>query len=60
MTVYTITYQRKVQIRPYEMLEIGLVHEFDKSLTGHDEAFTYVRDTVNRWIEHEKLILGAR
>ncbi|MBA7630972.1 hypothetical protein ES703_38499 [subsurface metagenome] len=53
MTKYTITYQRKVQVRQYEMLTIGLAQEFETSLTGHDEGFTYVRDTVNRWIDAE-------
>ena len=59
MTKYTITYQRKVQVRPYEMLTVGLVHEFDHQLTGHDEGFTYVKETVDRWIETEKSRLGA-
>lgn len=59
MTMYTITYQRKVQVRPYEMLTVGLVHEFDTDLTGHDEGFTYVKNTVNRWIDEEKRRLGA-
>lgn len=59
MTKYTITYQRKVQVKPYEMLTIGLAHEFETSLTGHDEGFTYVKDLVNRWILQEQLRLGA-
>ena len=59
MTKYTLTYSQKVQVRPYEMLTIGLEHEFETSLTSHDEAFTYVRDTVTKWIDYEKSRLGA-
>jgi len=59
MAKYTITYQRKVQVRPYEMLTIGLVQEFETSLTGHDEGFIYVKETVDRWIEYERSRLGA-
>jgi len=59
MTKYTLTYGRKVQTRPYEMLTIELSHEFETSLTGHDEAFMYVRDTVDKWIKLEKNRLGA-
>lgn len=59
MTKFVITYQRKVQVKSYEMLEIGLNHEFETSITGTDEALTYVRDTVTRWIEVEKNRLGA-
>jgi len=59
MTHYTLTYGRKVQTRQYEMLNIELSHEFETGLTGHDEAFTYVRDTVNRWIAAERRRLGA-
>lgn len=59
MTKYTIHYGRKVQVKPYEMLTIELTQEFETSLTGHDEGFTYVKDTVNRWIDEEKRRLGA-
>lgn len=54
MAKYTINYERKVQIRPYEMLTIGLVAEFEGELTGKDEALGYVSETVNQWIEEER------
>jgi len=60
VTKYTIHYERKVQVRPYEPLTIGIEHEFETSLTGHDEALTYVKDTVNRWIDQEKRRLGGQ
>jgi len=60
MTKYTIKYGRKVQVRPYEMLTIELTQEFETSLTGHDEGFTYVQKTVDKWIEHERSRLGAK
>jgi len=59
MTHYTLTYGRKIQTRPYEMLTIELSHEFETSLTGHDEAFTYMRDWVDGKIEAERRRLGA-
>ena len=59
MTAYTIHYKRKVQVKPYEMLEIGLIHEFETSFTGHDEGFTYVQDTVDKWIAAQRNRLGT-
>ena len=54
MAKYTINYERKIQVRPYEMLTIGLVAEFEGELTGKEEALGYVSETVNRWIEEER------
>lgn len=54
MTKYTITYHRKVQVREYEMLDIGLAQEFDTKVVLATEAFTIVKDTVNRWIAEER------
>jgi len=59
MTRYTLTYGRKVQTRQYEMLTIELSHEFETGLTGHDEAFTYMKETVSLWIQAERNRLGA-
>lgn len=59
MTMYTITYGRKVQVKPYEMLTIGLEAEFNSDLTGHNEAFSYIRATVDKWIDEERSRLGA-
>jgi len=53
MAKYTINYERKVQVRPYEMLTIGLVAEFESQLTGKDEALDMVSETVNQWIKEE-------
>ena len=57
MAKYTIIYGRTVQIRPYESLHIELPYEFDTELTGLQEDFEYIRNTVNRWIEEERIKL---
>lgn len=54
MGKYTITYERKVQIRPYEMLAIGLTEEFEEELVGKAEAFDRVRIQVYKWIAEER------
>ena len=54
MAKYTITYERKVQIRPYEMLTIGLTEEFDAEEAFWGDAFNVVKDKVNRWIKEER------
>lgn len=54
MLKYTIHYQRKVQVRPYEMLEIGLTEEFNAEFRGHDKMLKRIRDQVDKWIETEK------
>jgi len=59
MTKYTITYQRKVQVKPYEMLTIGLTEEFDAVGETWNDAFYIVRDKVDRWITAERSRLGA-
>ena len=51
---FTVMYSRKVRTKTYEMLEIGLSAEFDSAITSVDEAFDYVRDKVNLWIEDER------
>jgi len=53
MAKYTINYERKVQVRPYEMLTIGLTEEFESGRHPKDEALGYVSETVNRWIKEE-------
>ena len=59
MTKYSITYQRKVQVRPYEMLTIGLTEEFDSEETHWDDAFNLLRTQVSDWIDEERDRLGA-
>ena len=54
MTKYTITYERKVQVRPYEMLTIGLTEEFDAEEALWGDAFNLVKAKVNQWIEAER------
>jgi len=51
---YSVYYERKVQIRPYEMLTIGLTEEFNSEETEKDLAFLCVKDQVNLWIEKER------
>lgn len=51
---FTVHYSRKVRTQAYEMLEIGLVAEFDSAITNIDEAFDFVKDKVNLWIEDER------
>ena len=53
MVKFTITYQRKVQVRLYEMLTIGLSEEFDTSQYSPEICFPVVQDLVDRWIEEE-------
>ena len=59
MTSYTITYGRKVQVKPYEMLTIELTAEFDTSDRGPESAFDEVKGWVNIWLRDEKRELGA-
>ena len=54
MAKYTITYERKVQIRPYEMLTIGLAEEFDSERNRKPEAFDFVKTRVDMWIAAER------
>ncbi len=51
---FTVMYSRKVRTKTYEMLEIGLSAEFDSAMTSIDEAFDFVKDKVNIWIEDER------
>lgn len=57
MAKYTIHYARKVQVRQYESLSIGLSHDFDNEITGHDDGLRMVADTVNQWIKEERVKL---
>ena len=54
MTKFTITYQRKVQVRPYEMLDIGLTQEFDTKGSFASEAFVKIANQVDEWIKTER------
>jgi len=59
MTKYSIHYERKVQIRPYEMLTIGLTQEFDEYETEWREASLAVRNKVEEMVLSEQRRLGA-
>lgn len=59
MTKFTITYGRKVQIRPYEMLDISLLKEFDTKDSFESEAFVRVANQVDQWINTERARLRA-
>ena len=59
MTKYTIHYERKVQVRPYEMLTIGLTQEFDTTDITKALAFDVLRARVDAWIYEETRRLGA-
>jgi len=59
MTKYSIHYERKVQVRPYEMLTIGLTEEFDTEETLRSVAFGMTQTQVDIWIREEQRRLGA-
>ena len=50
---YTVIYTRKVRVKAYESMEIGLHMEFDET-TLSEEAFFIVRDQVDEWIKREQ------
>ena len=54
MAKFSITYQRKVQVRTYEMLTIGLVKEFDTQSMFESDAFVKVANQVDDWIKTER------
>jgi len=54
MAKYTIHYQRKVQVRQYEMLDIGLTQEFETPGTPKNTAFVQVANQVDSWIKNER------
>lgn len=54
MAKFTITYGRKVQVRPYEMLDISLMKEFDTKDSFESEAFVKVANQVDEWIKTER------
>ena len=56
MAKFTIHYERKVQVRQYEMLTIGLTQEFETKEAFKNEAFTIVKNQVNAWIDKERLL----
>lgn len=49
---YTVVYTRKVRTGAYEVMEIGLHHEFTNCMP-YDKAFQQVRDQVEKWIAQE-------
>jgi len=50
---YTISYSRKIRVADYDMLELGLLREFDDSVTPVEAGYTSVRDQVEEWISEE-------
>lgn len=56
MAKFTIHMERKVQVRQYEMLTIGLTQEFETKEAFKNEAFTIVKNQVNAWIDRERLL----
>jgi len=54
MTKFAISYERKVQVRQYEMLTIGLLQEFDTETSYQSEAFVKVANQVDEWIATER------
>ena len=54
MTKFAISYERKVQVRQYEMLTIGLLQEFDTKDSFESEAFVKVANQVCEWIASER------
>lgn len=56
MAKFTIHMERKVQVRQYEMLTIGLTQEFETKEAFKSEAFTIVKNQVNEWIDRERLL----
>jgi len=57
---YTVVYTRKIRVKPYESMEIGLTAEFDSAITNVDEAFDFVKDKVNLWIADERRRIQLR
>lgn len=54
---YTIIYGRRVRVKAFESMEIGLHMEFDSRISpiAHiDEAFRMVRNRVEGWIAIEQ------
>jgi len=51
---YSVTYGRKVRTKAYETLEISMTADFDTADTQPEEAFAYLRDLVNMWIQEER------
>lgn len=51
---YTIQYSRKVRVAAYDMLEIGLVQEFDSAEVSMQQGFDRVKGWVNEWTEKER------
>ena len=56
MTKFTIHFERKVQVRKYEVLTIGLTQEFETTESFKNEAFAMVKNQVNDWIDKERLL----
>lgn len=49
---YTVFYERKVPVRDYNMLTVGLSMEFDET-TDPNDAFNLVKADVEAWIQKE-------
>lgn len=51
---YTVHYSRKVRVVAYDMLEIGLIQEFDSAEIHIQQGFERVKSYVDEWIEKER------
>jgi hypothetical protein len=51
---FTIQYSRKLRVCAYDMLEIGLVQEFDSAEINMQQAFDRIKGWVDEWIEKER------
>ena len=51
---FSVTYGRKIQIKPYEMLEISLTAEFDDEEITYNQAKEKLKLHVDSWIRIEK------
>ena len=54
MAKFTITYHRKVKVREWEMLDIGLTEEFELDKSQRGEAYAMVSSQVDLWIEEAR------
>ena len=51
---FSVTYSRKIQVKRYEMLEVGIVAEFDDNEITYNQAKEKLKTHVDEWIRIEK------
>lgn len=59
MAKFSVEYSRTVRVKAYNTVKIGLVMEFDTEDRFASDAFWFVRDKVEQWIEDSLRRLGA-